>query len=265
MNPDVPCVRVIGVKHLILGMFQGPQEPPFPISIPRVRVDELGGASARSQLWTPETGRCMVVLKGHTKPVTAVSWSTLGGHAAEEEGVAPCSVASASWDGTVRLWQRRTDERTGRDLWRCVRTLRDASVRACALYAVAWRPPRVGAPASHEDAGMDSTQLVSGGADGEHPRCRTIIPPRSTTQRLTGRLSAKSLLPIVYSSDTHVACSRSCDSSRTRTEIRRRHASSTSAQVWCGCGTQTPAGLRGRSRGTKGVSWRSPGVPTARV
>lgn len=112
----------------------------------------------------------VAVLKGHTKPVTAVSWGSLG-HAAEErvgeEGVAPCSVASASWDGTVRLWERRTDGETG-SWWRCVRTLRDVSVRACALYAVAWRPPRVGAPASHEAAGVDSTQLASGGADGEH-------------------------------------------------------------------------------------------------
>ena len=148
-------------------MFQGPQDPSFPNSIPRVRFDALGGASACSQLWVPSTGQMVASLKGHTKPVTAVSWSTLGGHAAEEEGVlAPWSVlASASWDGTVRLWERGTDGGTG-SWWRCVCTLRDASLRACALYAVAWRPPRE----LHEAVGVDSTQIASGGADGEHPR-----------------------------------------------------------------------------------------------
>jgi hypothetical protein len=125
----------------------------------------------------------VAVLRGHAKPVAALSWGAL----ADAKGALDC-VASASWDGSVCVWQRAADygglhphntQAAGggggaEGAWRCVRQLRETTTsNGCALYAVAWRPQRTGAPSPSPSPSLattgqqlDCTQLASGGADG---------------------------------------------------------------------------------------------------
>lgn len=48
---------------------------------------------SKIQLWNPMTGECLHILHGHSNKVTAIAFSPIGN-----------ILASASWDGSVRLW-----------------------------------------------------------------------------------------------------------------------------------------------------------------
>lgn len=58
-----------------------------------------GGMDCDVRIWDPETGKPLCkTLKGHTKPVTALAWEPM------VYGVNPTRIASASKDGTIRVW-----------------------------------------------------------------------------------------------------------------------------------------------------------------
>jgi WD40 repeat protein len=126
-----------------------------------------GNADRTVQLWQLESGDS-VTLKGHTKAVTAVSWEQLGGG----DDTVP-RVASASWDGTVRVWEQQGQGQG----WKCRGLLR-GSPNNDAVRAVAWRPSR-GPGVAPGTTGYDLANLASAGVDGTKLGPRPRPPPPS--------------------------------------------------------------------------------------
>jgi WD40 repeat protein len=116
-----------------------------------------GNADRTVQVW--ELSGDSVTLKGHAKAVTAVGWEQAESWEHAAAGTAP-RVASASWDGTVRVWQQEEG------LWKCRGLLR-ASPNNDPVRAVSWRPSRARQTAANAIGyAYDAAQLASAGADG---------------------------------------------------------------------------------------------------
>ena len=93
-------------------------------------------------------------LRGHTDEVNAVAWAPAAGAAA---GV----LASASDDGTARLW--RADGEGGVDTYTCASTLEG---HAKEIYAATWAPAGAPTPPTLATASFDATVKLWDAATG---------------------------------------------------------------------------------------------------
>jgi WD40 repeat protein len=75
-----------------------------------------GGQDSKLRLLDPVTRKERIVLRGHANMVVAVAFSPTG-----------ATLASASWDGTVRLWALATGKQVSTIRWS------DAETRPCSL------------------------------------------------------------------------------------------------------------------------------------
>ncbi|KAG5456977.1 MAG: putative WD repeat protein [Olpidium bornovanus] len=160
---------------------------PSPVQFSSLAVDTSGEIVCAGSLdtfeifvWSVQTGRLLDVLSGHIGPVPALSFSPLG------------NLASASWDGTMRVW----------DVYGRTRATESFDLKSDAL-AIAFRPDGNEIAVSTLDGNLSFWNPAGGSQTGLIEARRDIAGSRRSNERVAieNSTAGRAFTTLCYTAD----------------------------------------------------------------